>query len=190
VNLPPSLESFSSKRPYSKDAVSPKFCDPFCHNILAVTSRPKWRPAQCSSTQCRIPRDMELAEKTSVSYTQVHRPKPCHSNVSPVQFHGNATYSSGPSSVYAYDGMAIAEAGPGGRAVAISRPRTDAGRSSSGWCDCCCGPCARWSRRCWIIIILVVVVLVSAAVAALVLTIVAQNNGGSGNGTGYRARLI
>jgi hypothetical protein len=87
-------------------------------------------------------------------------------------------YSSGPANVYAHNGMAIAEAGPGGRAIAISRPSTDAG-DSSGWCDCCCGPCARWSRCCWIIIILVVVVITIIVVVALALTVAEQKSSGS-----------
>ena len=81
-----------------------------------------------------------------------------------------------PPHLYSYAGMPMAEA-------ALAPPPVIQDRRSTGWCTCCCGPCGRWSRKCWIILILIMVVIVLVLVVALVLTVTVENaKGGQGVG--------
>ena len=80
-----------------------------------------------------------------------------------------------PPNMYSYAGMPMAEA------ALAPRPDTQ-DHGSSGWCEFCCGPCARWSKKCWIIL-LVLAVIAFVLVVTLVLT-VAVENGKHGEGYG------
>jgi len=87
-----------------------------------------------------------------------------------------AEVAQSPPNIYSYAGMPMAEA-------ALAPPPVSQVHRSSGWCTCCCGPCGRWSRKCWIIlIILIVVVTAVVLVTALVLTVAVQN---AKDGQGY-----
>lgn len=80
-----------------------------------------------------------------------------------------------PPNMYSYAGMPMAQ-------DAIAPPPGASARPPSGWCTCCIGPCARWSRKCWVILILITVLIGFALVVALVLTVAVQNGK---NGQGY-----
>jgi hypothetical protein len=111
-----------------------------------------------------------------VHINQVYYPPPGTTNAYGYNSMPMAEVAQPPPNMYSYAGMPMAEA-------ALAPPPVTQVHRSSGWCTCCCGPCARWSRKCWVILILIVVVTAFVLVVALVLTVAVQN-GKDGRGYG------
>jgi hypothetical protein len=117
-----------------------------------------------------------IPSPAQVHVNQVYYPPPGTANA-----YGNhgmpmTEVAQSPPNIYSYAGMPMAEA-------ALAPPLVVQDHRSTGWCTCCCGPCGRWSRKCWIILILIMVVIVLVLVVALVLTVAVENaKGGQGYG--------